>query len=53
MAEKGLKRRLTAILIADVFGYSQLSGLSGNDEESTILESTKYREKNITKLDVG
>jgi len=40
MAEKGFKRKLTAILSADVEGYSRLMGL---DEESTIRTLTNYR----------
>jgi len=33
MPEEGFKRKLTAILSADVGGYSRLMG---NDEEATI-----------------
>ena len=33
MAEKGFKRKLTAILSADVEGYSRLMG---EDEEETV-----------------
>jgi len=33
MAEKGFKRKLTAILSADVEGYSRLMG---EDEEATV-----------------
>ena len=40
MAEKALKRKLTAILSADVEGYSRLMG---DDEESTIRTLTDYR----------
>ena len=40
MAEKALKRKLTAILSADVEGYSRLMG---DDEESTIRTLTNYR----------
>jgi adenylate cyclase len=41
MAEKGFKRKLTAILSADVKGYSRLMG---EDEESTVRTLTIYRE---------
>ena len=41
MAEKGFKRKLTAILSADVEGYSRLMG---EDEEETVLTLTAYRE---------
>ena len=41
MAEKGFKRELTAILIADVEGYSRLMG---EDEEATVRTLTAYRE---------
>jgi len=40
MVEEGLKRKLTAILSADVVGYSRLMG---DDEESTIRTLTIYR----------
>ena len=40
MAEKGFKRRLTAILIADAVEYSRLMG---DDEEATIRTITEYR----------
>jgi TolB-like protein len=40
MTEVGLKRKLTAILSADVEGYSRLMG---DDEESTIRTLTNYR----------
>jgi adenylate cyclase len=40
MAEEGLKRKLAAILSADVVGYSRLMG---DDEESTIRTLTIYR----------
>ena len=40
MTEEGLKRKLTAILSADVEGYSRLMG---DDEESTIRTLTNYR----------
>jgi adenylate cyclase len=40
MIEEGLKRKLTAILSADVEGYSRLMG---DDEESTIRTLTNYR----------
>jgi TolB-like protein/Flp pilus assembly protein TadD len=38
--QEGLKRKLTAILSADVEGYSRLMG---DDEESTIRTLTNYR----------
>ncbi len=41
MAEKGFKRKLTAILSADVEGYSRLMG---QDEEATVRTLTAYRE---------
>jgi adenylate cyclase len=41
MAEKGFKRKLAAILSADVEGYSRLMG---EDEEATIRTLTSYRE---------
>jgi len=41
MAEKGFKRKLTAILSADVEGYSRLMG---QDEEATVRTITAYRE---------
>lgn len=40
MAQEGLKRKLTAILSADVEGYSRLMR---NDEEATICRLTDYR----------
>ena len=40
MIEESLKRKLTAILSADVVGYSRLMG---DDEESTIRTLTNYR----------
>jgi len=40
MAKKGFKRKLTAILSADVKGYSRLMG---DDEEATIHTITEYR----------
>ena len=40
MVQKGFKRKLTAILSADVVGYSRLMG---DDEESTIRTLTDYR----------
>ena len=40
MAEEGFKRKLTAILSADVAGYSRLMG---QDEEATIRTLTTYR----------
>ena len=41
MAEKGFKRKLTAILSADVEGYSRLMG---DDEEATVRKLTAYRD---------
>ena len=41
MTQKGFKRKLTAILSADVVGYSRLMG---EDEESTVRTLTTYRE---------
>ena len=40
MAEEGFKRKLTAILSADVEGYSRLMG---DDEEATVNTLTSYR----------
>jgi adenylate cyclase len=41
MAEEGFKRKLAAILSADVEGYSRLMG---EDEEATVRTLTTYRE---------
>jgi TolB-like protein/class 3 adenylate cyclase/Tfp pilus assembly protein PilF len=41
MAEEGFKRKLTAILSADVVGYSRLMG---EDEETTVQTLKTYRE---------
>ncbi len=41
MANEGFKRKLTAILSADVEGYSRLMG---EDEDATIRTLTSYRE---------
>jgi adenylate cyclase len=41
MAEAGFKRKLAAILSADVEGYSRLMG---DDEEATVRTLTAYRE---------
>ena len=41
MTEEGYKRKLTAILSADVEGYSRLMGA---DEDTTIRTLTTYRE---------
>ena len=41
MSAQGVKRKLTAILSADVEGYSRLMG---EDEESTVRTLTAYRE---------
>ena len=40
MAEEGFKRKLAAILSADVEGYSSLMG---EDEEATVRTLTSYR----------
>ncbi len=40
MAEEGFKRKLAAILCADVEGYSRLMG---EDEDATIRTLTTYR----------
>ena len=41
MPDEGFKRKLTAILSADVEGYSRLMG---EDEEATVRTLTAYRE---------
>jgi adenylate cyclase len=41
MADEGFKRKLTAILSADVEGYSRLMG---DDDEATVRTLTSYRE---------
>jgi adenylate cyclase len=41
MAEEGFKRKLSAILSADVEGYSHLMG---EDEEATVRTLTTYRD---------
>ncbi|MFC1885785.1 hypothetical protein ACFLZM_01880 [Thermodesulfobacteriota bacterium] len=41
MEQEGFKRKLTAILSADVEGYSRLMG---EDEEATVRTLTTYRE---------
>ena len=41
MADEGFKRKLTAILSADVEGYSRLMG---DNEEATVRTLTSYRE---------
>ena len=41
MADEGFKRKLTAILSADVAGYSRLMG---DNEEATVRTITAYRE---------
>jgi len=41
MTQEGFKRKLTAILCADVEGYSRLMG---DDEDATIRTLTSYRE---------
>ena len=40
MAEEGFKRKLTAILSADVAGYSRLMG---DDEAETVKTLTTFR----------
>ena len=40
MIKENFKRKLTAILSADVAGYSQLMG---KDEEATVRTLTEYR----------
>ncbi|MCG8688657.1 MAG: adenylate/guanylate cyclase domain-containing protein [Desulfobacterales bacterium] len=45
MSKKGYKRKLTAILSADVQGYSRLMG---EDEEETVQTLTAYREVFVT-----
>jgi adenylate cyclase len=45
MAEKGFKRKLVAILSADVEGYSRLMG---KDEDATIRTLTTFRELMFT-----
>ncbi len=42
MSQEGFKRKLSAILIADVEGYSRLMG---EDEDATILTLTSYKRK--------
>jgi class 3 adenylate cyclase len=41
MTQGGFKRKLTAILSADVEGYSRLMG---ENEEATVRTLTRYRE---------
>ena len=48
MAQQGFKRKLTAILSADVEGYSRLMG---EDEEVTIRALTAYREVMATLIE--
>ncbi|MGD9043904.1 MAG: adenylate/guanylate cyclase domain-containing protein [Desulfobacterales bacterium] len=45
MTEDGFKRKLTAILSADVEGYSRLMS---DDEEATVRTLTSYREALIS-----
>jgi adenylate cyclase len=45
MADEGFRRKLTAILSADVEGYSRLIG---DDEEATVRTLTTYRKVMIT-----
>ena len=44
MADEGFKRKLAAILSADVEGYSRLMG---EDETATVRTITAYRETMI------
>ena len=48
MAQQGFKRKLTAILSADVEGYSRLMG---EDEEVTVRTLTAYREVMATLIE--
>ena len=41
MTQEGFKRKLTAILSADVVGYSRLMG---EDEDTTVQTLTTYRD---------
>ena len=41
MSESDVQRKLTAILVTDVVGYSRLMG---DDPEGTLKTLTKYRE---------
>lgn len=45
MADEGFKRKLTAILNADVVDYSRLMG---DDEETTVRTLKAYREVHST-----
>ena len=50
MASEDTQRKLTAILCADVVGYSRLIG----DEEAAPVETiTDYREGSTSRLDAG
>ena len=48
MASKGTRRKLTAILSADVAGYSRLMGA---DEEATIETLTAYRKVFLSEIE--
>ena len=48
MASSGTQRKLTAILCADVVGYSRLMGA---DEEATIETLTAYRKVFLTHIE--
>jgi len=48
MESKGFKRKLTAILSADVVGYSRLMR---DDEEATVLTLNKYKEMIVNLID--
>ncbi len=45
MAEKGFKRKLAAILSADVEGYSRLMD---DDEKATVRTLTSYRKNKLS-----
>ena len=49
MAEKGFKRKLAAILSADIKGYSHLIG---KDEDTKIQTLTAYRELMFTLIQI-
>jgi len=50
MTTEDFKRKLTAILSADVVGYSRLMG---EDEESTVRTLNKYKERIIILQSMG
>ena len=47
MAESDVQRKLTAILVTDVVGYSRLMG---DDPEGTVATLTEYREVFSSKI---